>query len=110
LLLLAELRFAPVEPEREPLLEREAPLRERDEVAGFERDEVAAFGRDDAAFERDELLLDDPLPERDEAFDLVGGFARPLAPFVKRFWLCPLREVDLLLLAIPNPLSSQVTR
>ena len=85
MLLLAELRFAPVVPEREPLLEREAPLRERAEAAGFERDEVAAF-------------------ERDEAFDLVLGFARPLAPFVERFWLCLLREVDLLLLAIPNPL------
>jgi hypothetical protein len=102
LLLRAELRFAPVGPERERLLEREAPLRERAEAAGFERDEVAAF-------ERDELLRDDPPPERDEAFDLVGGLA-PLAPFVERFWLCPLREVDLLVLAIPNPLSSQVTR
>jgi hypothetical protein len=103
LLLLAELRFAPVVPEREPLLEREAPLRERAEAAGFERDEVAAF-------ERDELLRDDPPPDRDEAFDLVVGLARPLAPFVERFWLCLLREVDLLLLAIPNPLSSQVIR
>jgi hypothetical protein len=102
LLLLAELRFAPV-PEREPLLEREAPLRERAEAAGFERDEVAAF-------ERDELLRDDPPPERDEAFDLVVGLARPLAPLVERFWLCLLREVDLLLLAIPNPLLSQVAR
>ena len=96
LLLLAELRFAPVVPEREPLLEREAPLRERAEAAGFERDEVAAFERDD------------PPPERDEAFDLVVGLARPLAPFVERFWLCPPRAVDLVLLAIPNPLSSQV--
>lgn len=87
MLLLAELRFAPVVPEREPLLEREAPLRERAEAAGFERDEVAAF-------ERDELLRDDPPPERDEAFDLVVGLARPLAPFVERFWLCLLREVD----------------
>jgi hypothetical protein len=88
LLLRAELRFAPVGSERERLLEREAPLRERAEAAGLERDEVAAF-------ERDELLRD--------------GLA-PLAPFVERFWLCPLREVDLLVLAIPNPLSSQVTR
>jgi hypothetical protein len=103
LLLLAELRFAPVVPEREPLLEREAPLRERAEAAGLERDEVAAF-------ERDELLRDDPPPERDEALDLGLGLARPLAPFVERFWLCPLREVDLLPLAIPNPLSSQVIR
>ena len=99
----AELRFAPVVPDREPLLEREGPLRERAEAAGFERNEVAAF-------ERDELLRDDPPPERDEALDLVVGLARPLAPFVERFWLCPLREVDLLLLAIPNPFSSQVTR
>jgi hypothetical protein len=103
LLPLAELRFAPVAPEREPLLAREAPLRERAEAAGFERDEVAAF-------ERGELLRDDPPPERDEAFDWVVGLARPLAPFVERFWLCLLREVDLLLLAIPNPLSSQVIR
>jgi hypothetical protein len=83
------------------LLEREARLRERAEAAGFERDEVAAF-------ERDELLRDDPPPERDEARALVVGLV--LAPFVERFWLCPPREVDLLLLAIPNPLSSQVTR
>jgi hypothetical protein len=97
LLRLAELRFVPVVPEREPLLEREAPLRERAEAAGFERDEVAAF-------DRDELLRDDPPPERDEAVDFVVGLARPLAPFVERFWLCLLRGVDLLLLAIPNPL------
>jgi hypothetical protein len=76
------------------LLEREAPLRERAEAAGFERDEVAAF-------ERDELLRDDPPPARGGPFDLVVGLARPLAPFVERFWLCLLREVDLLLLAIP---------
>jgi hypothetical protein len=81
--LLAELRFAPVVPEREPLLERD----------------------DVAAFERDELLRAVPPPERDEPLALVC----PLAPFVERFRLCPLREVDLLLLAIPNPLSSQVT-
>jgi hypothetical protein len=98
LLLLAELRFAPVVPEREPLLEREAPLRERAEAAGFARGELAAF-------ERDELVWDDPPRERDEALDLVVGLALPLAPFVARFWFCPLREVDLLLLAIPNPLS-----
>ena len=98
MLLLAELRFAPVVPERERLLERDAPLRERAEAAGFERDEVAAF-------ERDELLRDGPPPERDEAFDLDVGLARPLAPFVERFWLCLLREVDLLLLAILSPLS-----
>ena len=96
MLLLAALRFAPVVPEREPLLEREAPLRERAEAAGFERDEVAAF-------ERDELLRDDAPPERDEARALVVGLvlAGPLAPFVERFWLCPPREVDLLLLASP---------
>ena len=98
MLLLAELRFAPVVPEREPLLEREAPLRERAEAAGFARDEVAAF-------ERDVLLRDDPPRERDEASDLGVGLALPLAPFVERFRFCPLREVDLLLLAIPNPLS-----
>jgi hypothetical protein len=80
------------------LLERDAPLRERAEAAGFERDEVAAF-------ERDELLRAAPPPDRDEPLALVC----PLAPFVERFRLCPLREVDLLLLAIPNPLSSQVT-
>jgi hypothetical protein len=102
LLLLEELRFAPVVPDREPLLEREAPLPERAEAAGFARD-------DDAAFERDELLRDDPPPERGEAFDLAVGLGRPLAPFFERFWLCPPREVDLLLLAIPNPLPSQVT-
>jgi hypothetical protein len=103
LLLLAELRFAPVVPEREPLLEREAPLRERAEAAGFARDEVAAFARD-------ELLPDDPPPERGEAFDLVLVLADPLTSFVERSWLCPPRAVDLLLLAISNSLSSQNAR
>jgi hypothetical protein len=82
------------------LLEREAPLRERAEAVGFERDEVAAF-------ERDELLRDDPPTERDEPLDLVLVLAGPLTPLVE-FSLCPPRAVDLLLLAIPNPLSSQI--
>jgi hypothetical protein len=57
------------------------------------------------------LLRDDPPPERDEPLDLVLVLVGPFAPFVERFWLCLLREVDLLLLlAIPNPLSSQETR
>ena len=97
MLLLAELRFVPDVPEREPLLEREAPLRERADAAGFERDEFAAF-------ERDALLRDDPPLERDEPLVLALVLVGPVAPFVDRFWLCPLREVALLLLAIPNPL------